>query len=319
MARKLRIQYPGALYHVMNRGDRRESIYEDDDDRRLFLGTLGEACQKTDWQIHAWCLMGNHFHLVIETPRANLASGMQWLLGVYTNRFNRRHKEFGHLFSGRYKATIVDGSGNGYLKTVCDYVHLNPVRANLISAQQSLQDYFWSSYPVYLLDPPQRPGWLRVDRLFGEWRIPKDSPAGRQQFSSFMETRRLANDAEFEAVRADWCLGTEEFRRELLAQVNEAASPKHSGPEIEQAADAKAEGIVEQELRDLGWGPLQLSGFAKGHPQKVKIAERLRRETTITLEWIANRLQMGVATHVAHLLYRRERNNSNNSRENTLF
>ena len=119
MARKVRIQYPGAIYHVMNRGDRREAIFADDDDRRRFLETLGEACQKTAWQVHAFCLLTNHFHLVIETPQANLVPGMKWLLGTYTGRFNRRHKEFGHLFSGRYKALIVDGSGDGYLKTVC--------------------------------------------------------------------------------------------------------------------------------------------------------------------------------------------------------
>jgi len=132
MARKLRVQYEGAIYHVMNRGDRREDIFHDDDDRRLFLKTLGETCEKTAWQIHAYCLMRNHFHLVIETPRANLVAGMKWFLGTYTARFNRRHKYFGHLFSGRYKSLIVDGSGNGYLRTVCDYVHLNPARANLL-------------------------------------------------------------------------------------------------------------------------------------------------------------------------------------------
>ena len=136
MARKLRVQYPGAMYHVMNRGDRREAIFLDDIDRGLLMETLGEACEKTDWQIHAWRLMSNHFHLVTETPRANLVDGMQWLLGVYTNRFNHRQKEFGHLFSGRYKALLVEGSGNGYLKSVCDYVHLNPVRAGLIGPKR---------------------------------------------------------------------------------------------------------------------------------------------------------------------------------------
>ena len=115
MARKLRIQYPGAIYHVMNRGDRREAIFEDDEDRQRLLKALTEACEKTGWQVHAYCLMRNHFHLVIETPQPNLVAGMKWLLGTYTSRFNRRHKEFGHLFSGRYKALIVDGSGNGYL------------------------------------------------------------------------------------------------------------------------------------------------------------------------------------------------------------
>src|SRR5213593_4753214 len=132
MPRPLRIEYAGARYHVMSRGDRREAIFHDDADRREFLRTLGEACLKTGWQVHAYCLMSNHFHLVVETPRANLVAGMKWFLGVYTSRFNRRHKLFGHLFSGRYKSLIVDGSGTGYLKTVCDYVHLNPVRARLI-------------------------------------------------------------------------------------------------------------------------------------------------------------------------------------------
>ena len=117
MARKLRVQYPGAVYHVINRGDRREDIFQDDHDRTRFLETVAEACAKTDWQVHAYCLMRNHFHLVVETPQPNLVSGMQWLLGTYTSRFNRRHQEFGHLFSGRYKALVVDGSGNEYLKT----------------------------------------------------------------------------------------------------------------------------------------------------------------------------------------------------------
>src|SRR5271168_1345006 len=129
MARKLRIQYAGAVYHVMHRGDRREAVFEDDQDRQRFLETVSEACQKTAWQIHAYCLMRNHFHLVVETPQPNLVVGMKWLLGVYTKRFNIGHKECGHLFAGRYKALHVEGSGNGYLATVCDYVHLNAARA----------------------------------------------------------------------------------------------------------------------------------------------------------------------------------------------
>src|SRR6266404_667435 len=102
MARKLRIQYAGAIYHVMNRGDRSDPIFEGDQDRHRLLEALGQACEKTGWQVHAYCLMSNHFHLVIETPQPNLVAGMKWLLGTYTSRYNRRHKEFGHLFSGRY-------------------------------------------------------------------------------------------------------------------------------------------------------------------------------------------------------------------------
>jgi REP element-mobilizing transposase RayT len=102
----------------MNRGDRRDAIFLGDEDRRRFLRTLGEACQRTRWQVHAYCLMRNHFHLVVETPAANLVVGMHWLLGTCTTRFNLRHRRCGHLFSGRSKALIVDGSANGYLRTV---------------------------------------------------------------------------------------------------------------------------------------------------------------------------------------------------------
>ena len=131
MPRALRVQYPGAIYHVMNRGDRQERIFLDDVDRSRFgIGkTLTEACQKTGWQVHAYCLMSNHFHVVLETPNANLVDGMRWLLSTYTIRLNHRHKLFGHVFSGRYKALLVEGSGNGYLRTACDYLHLNPVPA----------------------------------------------------------------------------------------------------------------------------------------------------------------------------------------------
>ena len=115
MPRKLRLEYAGAIYHVMNRGNRRENIFRGKADRELFVAALTEACGKTQWQVHAYCLMRNHFHLVIETPQANLVAGMKWLLGVYTKRFNLRHKQCGHLFAGRYKALIVDGSGDGYL------------------------------------------------------------------------------------------------------------------------------------------------------------------------------------------------------------
>lgn len=126
---------------------------------------------------------------MVETPQANLVAGMKWFLGTYTSRFNRRHKMFGHLFSGRYKSLLVDGSGNGYLRTVCDYVHLNPVRAKLLTAEQSLRDFRWSSYPDLLKVPGQRPPWLRVDRLFGEMSIPQDSVAGRLQLERHMEQR----------------------------------------------------------------------------------------------------------------------------------
>src|SRR6266568_2081527 len=178
MARKVRIEYRGAIYHVMNRGDRREPIFKDEADRQRFVETLGEACAKTGWHVHAYVLMPNHFHLAVETPQPNLVAGMKWFLGTYTSRFNRRHKLFGHLFSGRYKSLIVDGSGAGYLKSVCDYVHLNPARAKLLSKRQKLSDFKWSSYRHYLNSRGGRPRWLRVDRLLGEHGIPRITSAG---------------------------------------------------------------------------------------------------------------------------------------------
>src|SRR5438128_6843981 len=209
MARKLRVEYPGAIYHVMNRGDRREPIFRDDVDRQRFLETFGEACIKTGWQVHALCLMRNHFHLVVETPRANLVAGMKWFLGTYTSRFNRRHKLFGHLFSGRYKSLIVDGSGTGYLRTVSEYVHLNPVRANLLKPDEPLRTYIWSSYAEYLKPPRKRWPWLRVDRVFGEMGIPQDSAAGRRQCELRMEERRggEAGEEQWKRIRRGWCFG----------------------------------------------------------------------------------------------------------------
>ena len=131
MARLLRIQYAGAIYHVMSRGDRREDIFLDEEDRRGFLRTLGEVCERAGWQVHAYCLMGNHFHLVVETPQPTLVAGMKWFLETYTQRFNARHRMRGHLFAGRYKSLLVDGSDDMYLRVVCDYVHLNPARVEI--------------------------------------------------------------------------------------------------------------------------------------------------------------------------------------------
>jgi REP element-mobilizing transposase RayT len=305
MARKLRIQYAGAVYHVLNRGDRREVIFEDDPDRQRFLETVSEACQKTAWQVHAYCLMSNHFHLVLETPQPNLVAGMKWLLGAYTSRHNRRHQEFGHLFSGRYKALLVDGSGDGYLKTVCDYVHLNPARAQLLPPQEPLSDFLWSSYPLYLGAPEKRPAWLRVDRLFGEWGIPKDRVAGRRGFGERMEQRRREDLAtEFKPVERGWYLGDEQFRQELLAQVSTPPGASHFGEAVQEAAEVKAERLVAAGLKRLGWDEEVLKQRRKGDSGKVALAKELRAGTTMPLAWIAGRLAMGSRGYVAWLLSR---------------
>ena len=305
MARQLRIQYPGAIYHVMNRGDRREAIFQDEPDYERFLQTLAEACGKAKWQVHAYCLMPNHFHLVVETPQPTLVAGMKWLLGTYTGRFNRRHREFGHLFSGRYKALLVDGRRNGYLKTVCDYVHLNPARAQLIKRAQPLEQFRWSSYPLYLAAPGRRPAWLRVDRLLGEWRIPKDSPAGRRVFAAGVEGRRAEDLAETSRrIERGWFVGNEEFRQELLAQVAQAPDASHFGELVQAAVAVQAERFVTDRLRAMGWQEQDLTARRKGDPAKVKLAAAVRAQTTLPLAWIAQRLAMGSRGYLTWLLQR---------------
>jgi hypothetical protein len=258
----------------------------------------------------------NHFHLVIETPNANLVAGMQWLLSTYTARFNRRHKLFGHLFSGRYKALIVDGSGTHYLRTVCDYVHLNPARAGLLRPEQRLRDFPWSTWPLYLEAPRRRPFWLRVDRLLGEYGIPRDSAQGRRQLENCVEQRRAQEDGEsFKAIRRGWCLGDDAFRKELLANVHQHAGENHYTQTRRESADEKATRILQEELNRLGWQPGDLSVRPKGDPRKIRIARRLRTETSVTLKWIAAHLHMGVATHVANRLYQTQHNRSNEQSE----
>jgi putative transposase len=304
VARKLRMEFTGAVYHVMNRGDRREEIFQDDADRELFLATLGESCAKTGWEVHAFCLMPNHFHLVVETPQPNLVAGMKWLLGTYTARFNRRHKLSGHLFSGRYKALLVDGGNAGYLRTVCRYVHLNPVRAKLIGPAAALREFRWSSLPLYLETPGKRPPWLRINRVLGEEGIPKDSAAGRREFERRMEERRqLDEPEEFGDIRRGWCLGDDEFRQELLAQMSGKVGQNHYGRERAESDLARAESVLAAELTKLGWSEADLKSRKKGDPAKVEIAGRLRRETTMTLRWIAIRLTMGSVAYLNNRLY----------------
>ena len=141
MARPLRIEYDGALYHVTSRGNERKAIFRDDTDRELFLATLFRVTERFHWICHAYCLMNNHYHLVIETPDGNLSKGMRQLNGVYTQAFNRRHRRVGHLFQGRFKGILVQKES--HFLEVCRYVVLNPVRAKAVDHPRL---WAWSSY-----------------------------------------------------------------------------------------------------------------------------------------------------------------------------
>jgi hypothetical protein len=249
--------------------------------------------------------MVNHFHLVVETPQPTLVAGMKWFLGTYTGRFNRRHKLFGHLFSGRYKSLIVDGSGTGYLRTVCEYVHLNPVRAKLLRPEQALKEYPWSSWPEYLRSPRKRPGWLQVKRVMGELGIPQDSAAGRRELERWLEARREAEDgATYKPIRRGWFFGEKALKKELLGQMSKRLGPEHYGEERQESQSEKAEQVVGEELRRRRWTAATLGERKKGEVEKVKIAMRLRQETLVTVAWIAARLQMGSVANVNTLLYR---------------
>ncbi|HVV73869.1 MAG TPA: transposase [Verrucomicrobiae bacterium] len=304
MPRQVRIEYPGAIYHVMSRGNRRQCIYLDDVDRQDFLKTLAEACQKTSWQVHAFCLMSNHYHLVVETPSANLVAGMTWLQSTYTIRLNHRHKLVGHVLSGRYKAQLIEGGGRGYLRSACDYVHLNPARAGLLRAGERLLGYPWSSFGYYLAAPEHRPEWIRVDRLLGEHGLQQDNAAARQQFELRTEARRLepGDEQALRALRRGWCLGSKDFKQHQLEELDGRVGQHHFGSLRMEVAQAKAERIIGEELGRLGWREADLALRRKRDPGKMAIAVRLRKETTLSVREIADRLHLGTPTSASACL-----------------
>jgi putative transposase len=210
MARPLRLEYPGALYHVTARGNRREDIYHTDTDRSAFLALLGETCERFGWRCLAYCLMTNHYHVVVETPDANLSRGMRQLNGVYTQGFNRRHRRVGHVFQGRYHAVIVDR--DAYLLEVVRYVILNPVRAGMVTAAGQ---WPWSSYCAVIGRTPH-PAWLTVDEvltLFGSER-----GAAVRRFIRFVADAR-SSQTLWQHLKDQIYLGDEEFVERLKRRI----------------------------------------------------------------------------------------------------
>jgi REP element-mobilizing transposase RayT len=296
MARQIRIQYEGAVYHLMNRGDHGEDIFQDDRDRLAFLKTLGETCRQAAWKVHAYCLMRNHFHFVVETPQPTLVAGMKWLLGTYTQRFNARHQMRGHLFAGRYKSLIVDGSDGFYFRTVCDYVHLNPARAGLLQQDQLLSDYPWSSVPLYLALPRKRPEWLATMRLLGELGLGRDNVVARKEFARLLEQRReLGDDAGMiEKIRRGWKFGAPNFVGRLADLcAREANTESYHAVEREEIMEVKARKIIAQFLKAHRWDEERLKNERKLHPQKIQLAVELRKQTTMSVAWIAAELCAG--------------------------
>lgn len=209
MARPLRIEFTGALYHVTARGDRREDIYEDDEDRAAFLKVLGEVVSQFNWVCHAYCLMSNHYHLLIETPDANLGRGMRQLNGVFTQTSNRRHQRTGHLFQGRYKAILVDK--DAYLLELARYIVLNPVRARMVELPEQ---WWWSSYRATVGLEASNPA-LQIDAvlgLFGTRRVD-----ARKRYAGFVADG-VGRASVWESLRQQIYLGDEAFVARMQAQ-----------------------------------------------------------------------------------------------------
>lgn len=163
MTRPLRIEFPGAVYHVTARGNARGKVFLDKRDHQVFLDVFANVISRYHWCCHAYCLMSNHYHCIIETPDGNLGRGMRELNGVYTQRFNRRHRRVGHLFQGRYKAILVER--DNYLLELTRYVVLNPVRAGMV---RRTQDWVWSSYRA-TTGLTTKPAWLDTDWVLSQF------------------------------------------------------------------------------------------------------------------------------------------------------
>lgn len=314
MPRKPRVEFEGATYHVMCRGNRQQTVFRDGRDNEIFLDTLGEACVRCGWRVHAFVLMGNHYHLLIETPEPNLVAGMQWVQGTYTKRFNVRHKEWGHLFQGRYKALLVDAGE--YFSAVATYIHLNPARIKGYDFQQSrLEDHVWSSYSGYLW-LGKRPEWLYVDRVL-DYVGHADSPHGRRAYRASIEKKVLEMsladqpwlvDEAWQKIRRGWCFGDEPFREEMKGRLDGVMESVHreslSGEGVRLHDEFAAERLIEKGLNALGLLDENLSNLKKNCPEKYAIAWLVRRNTCVRPRWIKERLSMGKATNFAAFLKR---------------
>lgn len=219
MTRPLRIEFPGAIYHVTSRGNARAPIFLDDSDRHLFLETLGQVVERFNWLCHGYCLMDNHYHLMVETPEGNLAAGMRQLNGVYTQRFNRRHRRVGHLFQGRFKAILVDR--DSYLLELCRYVVLNPVRARVV---KRAGDYRWSSYRA-TAGRIKRPAFLSCDWVLSQFGQTK--ALAQRAYRDFVSAG-ARGESPWIGLRGQIILGSDVF----MARVQPLLSGKEALKEI---------------------------------------------------------------------------------------
>lgn len=301
MARKPRLEFEGGIYHVINRGNFRKDIFSDESAAGAFEKALFEACGKCRWIVHAYVVMGNHFHLAIETPEANLVSGMAWLQGTFANRFNRVHGESGHVFQSRYKSILVE-EGRPLLGLV-NYIHLNPVRAG-IKGVRDLEDFAFSSYPKFFKKSP--PDCLCRSRFLGSLEFP-DSNCGMRKYAEYLETVEEGDPAKYGELAkrycSGWALASAEYRKEiklLYAEIPEVES--WQGGDVRELREGKWESELEKHLKRTGKTTQDVLADAKSSVWKVRIARELRRSTTATNPWIAKSLAMGHPSRVSNLV-----------------
>ncbi|NOQ52717.1 MAG: addiction module toxin RelE [Desulfuromonadaceae bacterium] len=256
MTRPLRIEFAGAVYHITSRGNAREDIFDDDSDRGMFLKTLGQAVERYNWLCHAYCLMDNHYHLLIETPETNLSAGMRHLNGVYTQAFNRAHNRDGHVFKGRFKAILVEKQC--HLLELSRYVVLNPVRANMVAQPEH---YPWSSY-LATLGQAERPVFLTTEWLLGNF---SDSLTdARQQYRQFVTEGMGQIESPWDKLSGQIFLGTDAFVQRAKAHFAENAAM----PEIPR------------QQRHAGRPPLEVLFPPDGKTPKTERNRLIRRAHT---------------------------------------
>ncbi|MBI4190153.1 MAG: transposase [Betaproteobacteria bacterium] len=256
MSRPLRLEFEGALYHVTSRGDRREPIFEDDADREAWLVVVGQGLERFDATAFAYCLMGNHFHLVVQTRQPNLSRLMRQINGVYTQRYNRRHAKVGHLFQGRFKAVVVDEEA--YFLEVCRYVDLNPVRAKMAKRPQ---DWPWSSYRAHT-GRVTSPAWLDSPALHRRLAPRAPRRDGPDAYARFVAQGRGVKLWD-EALAGQIFLGGEAFVKRMQARIGVVS--EHEIPRAQRRPAARAlEQYFKGAQRDVAIMRAYLDG---GHTQ----------------------------------------------------
>ena len=290
MSRPLRVQYSGAVYHVTSRGNARQPVFWDDTDRALFLNVASRVISRYHWLCHAYCLMDNHYHLLIETLQPNLSIGMRQLNGLYTQAFNRRHSRVGHLFQGRYKAILVEKQA--HLLELCRYVVLNPLR---VKAQPPVEHWKWSSYHATAGLAPV-PEFLTVEwilRHFGRTRS-----EAQTRYRAFVKAG-LGN-RPWEHLRGQIYLGAEEF----VKRHAQAAADLKEVPRVQRQA---AKPPLDEIFRTAGSQAIALAYHEHGYRMKemadflgvhyATVSRRLRRLETAPLAGSGLALQQSPASH----------------------